>query len=169
MVTNIDRAILQRHEALKDILPGAAGPDTKILWVGMLNRPLIRDHPFDTYNLVMKLRSSFNSILENEIRKSRFSLLILPQDNAENGHFFDGYGNLTFIGKKNFWKFLNAQIKQHEWEGLPLKPWLKSKESPRRRTISSGCNWDGGDNRPSPNWGQAAIMSRCFHEQNFCN
>ena len=114
LITQFNRAIASRKETLLDKTPGAVGKDPSIYWVQMINRPFIRDHIFKSYNIVVELRSKFNSVLELEVKHSRFCKTIEPQDNAGNWEYFDTFGNLTFLGKINFWKYLNAKLKaQH--------------------------------------------------------
>ena len=86
------------------------GPEPTIIWVKMIKRPFIKFHPFPHYNTVVELANKFNNIVDQETKKSRFAILISPdiRMDAEN---FDNLGNLSFLGKTRFWKFIDAEIR----------------------------------------------------------
>ena len=103
----LDRVLTARWECLKQLSPGAVDTETKIIWINMLQRPFIKHPPFPTYNLVVKLRSKFNKILEQEARKSKYSYILDVKNVPRNSGNFDTMGNLTFAGKTEFWKEVN--------------------------------------------------------------
>ena len=106
----VDRALTARRDNLLKWSPGAVGPEPTIIWVKMIKRPFIKFHPFPNYNTVVELANKFNNIVDQETRKSHFAISISPdiRIDAEN---FDNLGNLSFLGKTRFWKFIDAEIR----------------------------------------------------------
>ena len=127
---NVDRAMTNRKEYIKQILPGAVGLEPEIIWNGMINRPLIKNHPFHPYNLVVKLSRTFNDILISEAKKSTYAKVIIPLNSSSIYDMFDNYGNLTFLRKKNYSKFIDAQLKKYDLEGFP--PYLDQGDHGKR-------------------------------------
>ena len=102
LTKNIDRLIITRHEQLRHKSPGAVGSQPKLVWIQMIHRPYIRNHPYATYNLVVELRHKFNQFLEQEARKSMFAYVLEMEDTSQNPDFFDSTGNLTFAILNHF-------------------------------------------------------------------
>ena len=82
----------------------------QIFWVNMIVRPFIKYHPFLQYNKVVELKNTFNELLKevagkydcNEIIESNLSL---------HEELLDSFGNLTFKGKKAFWRDIDAKLR----------------------------------------------------------
>ena len=96
----------------------------------MLERPFIRLHPYSTYNTVCELTETFNEMLIDEAKKSKYSLVIKP-DFETNEETFDSFGNLTPMGKQQYWKHIDSQIKtlEEKDDAKFLKPWIKNDQN----------------------------------------
>ena len=106
---NIDRALESYREALIAKNIGSVEGETKILWIQMLKHPFIKFHPFPNYNSVVEMRLKFNRLLQQEVKKSHYTLAIDPdiEFSMEN---FDSFGNLTFGGKVKFWRYIDVEF-----------------------------------------------------------
>ena len=62
IMKKIEKIILNRKEELKEKCPGAINHEPRFMWVKMITRPFIKDHPIKDYNNTVKLRQKFNGI-----------------------------------------------------------------------------------------------------------
>ena len=164
---------LPTEKKLRDILPGSMGPEPTIIGVGMINHPFIRNHPFKTYNLVVDFRTKFNQILQSEAKKSRFALVLRPTNTLDYSHHFDNFGNLTFSGKKEYWRFLDSKLKNHDRNEELLSTDMDNTKVSTRPAHNRG---DGYTRAPLTSsemghsnadiWGQAAVQSRLLNNRN---
>ena len=110
----------------------------------MINRPLIKNHPFHTYNYVVELRSSFNQALQCQVRKAKYTLVCEMPDETLTANTFDSTGNLTYEGKKSFWSHVDNQIKHYELiSHTALMPWMK----PNHKSDRNGTFERKGDSK----------------------
>ena len=108
---NIQKSLESRKENLKKFYTGAMEPNTpKLVWIKMLKRLLIKNHPFPHYNMVVELRTLFNNLLDKQLSTLSDTFSIDPNIKFAENHF-DDFGNLTLIGKHKFWKFINAELR----------------------------------------------------------
>ena len=137
----MDRAITIKRQKLREKLPGALDAQPKLVWVQMIHRPFIKNHPYNTYNTVVQLRKNFNSLLEQESRKSMFALVLEMPNQSSNSNFFDSTGNLTYAGKVNYWMHIDSMIERFETGStITLKPWMDSQENvTSSRNQQHGC------------------------------
>ena len=132
LAKSLDRAITARREKLREICSGAVGSQPKLVWVQMIHRPFIKNHPYATYNLIVELRGKFNSLLEQEARKSMYALIIETQNHSADPEFFDSTGNLTYHGKVAFWLHIDREIKCYETSSTTtLHPWIDNRTKTR--------------------------------------
>ena len=116
-----------RMDKLRKLCPGSVTSKPKIIWVLMINQPLIKNHPFHTYNYVVELRTALNQLLEKQARKIGNSLVCELADETFTPNTFDSTGNLTFEGKKSYWRYLDNQIKSYKLNShIHLMPWLRN-------------------------------------------
>ena len=125
LVKEIEKMLKIRKEGLKDHLLGATGPDTKLIWVSMIERPLINHHPSKIYNNTVNLRRKFNSTLQNELAITKNSFYIETEGIFDSYTDYDHFGNLTSEGKKHFWKYVDTSIKKFEKGESRLLPYRK--------------------------------------------
>ena len=110
MFSEVDKLLTNRRENLLKWCPRSLGPEPEVIWVKMVSRPLIKHHPFPSNNIVVELQTKFNKILDNETRRSRYSTTINPAMRMDIKNY-DNLGNLSFTGKCNFWKFIDAEVR----------------------------------------------------------
>ena len=127
-----------------------------VIWIAMINRPFIRNYPYKTYNRIVELRTIFNKTLEEEARKSKFSLVLYTDDLNSNPEFFDDFGNLTYLGKQKFWRNVDYYLKRCENNQESLKPWQRKDNGDHHKAHPRNYNEEIS--------GQAAIMS-CMHNE----
>ena len=130
----------------------------------------IHNHPYPTYNLVSELRTKFNATLELEAKKSCYALTLPPPDFSEDLKAFDTFGNLTFYGKKQFWRYIDTRIKCHDRNEDVLSTQFAPKPHQncqitynRSNGRSTNRTWTSLTNHTQMDdniWGQAAIMSQ---------
>ena len=89
-------ALAGRSEKLQQAAPGSVIQEPMLVWIPMIRRPLINNHPYPTYNLVCQMHTTFNDMLENEAKKSCYALMANADRTTQT---FDNFGNLTPIGK----------------------------------------------------------------------
>ena len=63
-IKQIERAFTIRKEDLRSKCWGAVACDTRIVWIGMIECPLIKNHPFSHFNNTVNLRKKFNGLLQ---------------------------------------------------------------------------------------------------------
>ena len=106
----VDRVLSARKEALLKCSKGSVNGEPFVIWLHMINCPFIKKHPFKTYNAVVEKRGIFNRTLNGEIEKSRFATILTPANLTCQSGMFDNLGNLTFLGKQEFWKSVDSLI-----------------------------------------------------------
>ena len=100
----------------------------------MINRPLIKNHPYRTYNYVVELRSQFNQVLQTLARKAKYALVCEMPDETLTANTFDSTGNLTYEGKKSFWIHVDNQLRHYELiSHTALIPWMQPKQKAEQK------------------------------------
>ena len=118
----IDRAIADRHDQLRKLRPGAAGHDPHIMWISMIPRPLIKNHPTPHFNNVVNLRKKFNNELEQCITSTNNPRLIHTTNVFDDYNNYDNIGALTHAGKLKFWHHIDSQFKRFNTDQIDLCP-----------------------------------------------
>ena len=110
LLNNIVCVIEQRKIDLHNKRPGSvvAGSEPRFIWVKAVVRPEIMLGK-STYSLVGK----FNMTLEDIVASNRHSHILKIDVQKDNTHF-DRSRNLTPLGIINFWRDLDAQIKDFD-------------------------------------------------------
>ena len=122
IINKLDMYIQRRRTDLADKCPGATAPEDfpLFIWVRMLKWPYILG---DTATSIFSLRPKFNSILEDQILLSKDNSHRIMSINVSLDQF-DRHGNLTTIGKNNFWHEVDrtmAKLNAGEIKLLPRK------------------------------------------------
>ena len=128
LVKKIEKAIFMQREDLKSKCLGAVGHDPRIIWIKMIQRPLIKNHVYNHYNNVVNLRRKFNNTLEEVLLKAKNSHVIDPEDALDMYTHFDNLGNLSAEGKKQFWKHIDNQFKRYDRGEIDLKPFERKQK-----------------------------------------
>ena len=103
----IDTAIEDRTNKLKNTKPGALYEQPTIIWVEMLERAYI------AYSFPMKNRNKFNKVLNDIALKQANARVIAVEDNLEF-HHFNSHGSLTYQGECRYWRHIDSLIQAFE-------------------------------------------------------
>ena len=145
LIKKIEKAILRRREDLKAKCIGAVGHEPRVIWVKMLQRPLIKNHQFQHYNNVVNLRKKFNNTLEDLLARTRNAHIIDPAEILDEYTHFDSRGNLSPEGKKIFWQFVDSEFKKYdrgESDLMPRKIFQKKKKQKQKKSPNDERNWN---------------------------
>ena len=123
LVSAIDKAIHLHREDLKRKRPGAVGHELHVIWVSMIQRPLIKHHVNADYNNCVNLRKKFNGILESTIAASNNPHFI-DTEGIFQDRDFDFQGNLAQDGKRVFGNHIDHTFKRFDTDRdkFHLKP-----------------------------------------------
>ena len=101
--------------------PGVTGPEPRIVWVNIINRPMIKNHPDKNRTRVLAGRSKFNEVLNYLIAETRFNHLLSIKGLTEVNSF-TSLGDLSANGQYTYWKELDHIMKKFDRHEVNLKP-----------------------------------------------
>ena len=118
IIRQFDILLDRRSQNLLDKKPGAVAPIEfpHIVWVRMLKRPV----PL-AESSVFALRGKFNSVLEEQLLHCKNNSHRIMSIDIRFDEF-DNMGNLTKIGKANFWREVDRAMKKFEAGDIKLLP-----------------------------------------------
>ena len=126
----IENAIATRKEDLKLVRAGAFEPgEPQIIWVKMLVRPFIKA---TNRGYIFAQCHTFNGIMQNTILHFLHTH-ILDTEMPCDRDFFDLAGNLSSIGKQQFWKEVNYWMRQFDREKTELRPDTAHQQQPKKQ------------------------------------
>ena len=120
IISTMSQLLQRRRQDLGDKRPGALAPDDhpSIVWIRMLKRPFIEG---SEASKTFSLRTKFNNALEEQIRINKdIRHRIMSIDVRLNE--FDRQGNLTNIGKNNFWREVDRAMGKFDLGDIKLLP-----------------------------------------------
>ena len=102
IMIEFDKLIERRRMDIANKRPGAVPPENfpTIIWVRMLKRPYIEG---DAATYIYSNRGKFNSVMEEQMLNNKEKSHRIMSIDVRLDEF-DRQGNLTSIGKANFWK-----------------------------------------------------------------
>ena len=133
---NINASLATRKEDLKVKRPGALmNAETPIIiWILALPRPPNSKRK-EIFALVKKFNDIFNSICDEQSNAIQITLATVNEAN-----YFDCEGRLTAVGKEQFWKELDTQIKEIDRTHFTQ---FQFKTTPPRNDNTDGSNkWE---------------------------
>ena len=150
LLKKIEKAILMRREDLKSKCIGSVGHEPRTFWIKMIQRPMIKNHPFNYYNNTVNLRKKFNMILEDLLARTKNSHIIDTADIFDDYTHFDYQGNLSAEGKKQFWLHVDKQFKKFdrgESDLMPRsQPTLRQAQKKKKSSTSTTSDGEHGNN-----------------------
>ena len=118
LLININEAINTRKDDLMKKRAGAVSSSSEqcIIWVTMLKHP-----DYSMGKRIFSLCRKFNGILEDVIAGDTRSHIIKVRVNHNNQNF-DRNGHLTSEGKVEYWRFINAEMRDFDYGKTELTP-----------------------------------------------
>ena len=114
LVKQVDLVIERKKMAMRAIKMGAVSAfEPKIIWVKMLDKP--RNPEFHC------LKKKFNSILE-DVLASRMGHYILDPTMFIENSMYSRFGELNNIGRLEFWRAIDVQLRDFDDRKTKLKP-----------------------------------------------
>ena len=133
LAKKIEKALYMRRVDLKDKLLGAVGHEPRVIWVKMIQRPLVKGHTYKYYNNVVNLRRKFNTILDEMVSVTRNTHLIDPTDAFDDYVHYDHLGNLAHEGKFQFWRVIDSEFKKYDKGDSDLLPANRPRGTPQKK------------------------------------
>ena len=121
LITEVDKFFTTRKENLKDRRLGAVSGDTRFIWVNIVNRPLIKNHPERERSSYLAGRTKFNTALNDLVAVQRFHHAMTVNGLTEMQHFTH-LGNLSSYGQEHYWKQIDNVFKKFDRHEINLKP-----------------------------------------------
>ena len=120
IMQEFEKLIQRRRQDISTKRPGALPPEhlPYIIWVRMLKRPFIEG---ELASHIFSNRGKFNSVLENQMMNCKSSMHRIMSIDVRLDEF-DRLGNLTTIGKNNFWREVDQAINKFHTGSIKLLP-----------------------------------------------
>ena len=108
LIGQVSKLLMARREDLKSKKPGSVTADlTRVIWVNMLARPEY-NNPY--LNTLFDLRQTYNGKMKKLLEVEKY-MHIIEVPNMEEYKYFNKQGELTTLGKEEFWLNFNAELK----------------------------------------------------------
>ena len=121
LITNVDRLIQARKDALRLCRPGAlAYNEPKLIWVNMMNRVNVREP-----DQLLAMRKKFNAALNAQLETKRNHYAIDITDEMNKSEFFTSRKQLTPLGKETFWRTIDMVLEKFDVHKISLRPGTK--------------------------------------------
>ena len=131
MLTNwltrkIDIAVRRKLCQIRARKPGAIGSvdDPTIIYIDMIHRPQQRGMDKKLVEMC-SVKYKFNRILHESIEAQGHRVICIPTCN--DAKYFDNHGNLTNVGKINFWREVDDLLERFDRDKVKLLPKLHKK------------------------------------------
>ena len=137
LMKKFERAFQMRRVDLKDKCLGSVGHEPRIIWVKMIQRPLIKGHQYKYYNNIVNLRRKFNRTIDEYTAVTRNTHVIDTSDAFDEYVHYDHLGNLAHEGKSQFWRLIDGEFRKYdkgEVDLLPETMQRKGKSSTKENT-----------------------------------
>ena len=121
LVKQVVRFFQIRYEDLKSKRPGAVCGNTRIIWLNIINRPSIKNHPNPDRVKLLAGRERFNTALNDVICDMRYNHAMVIDTLTEVNHFTQ-FGNLSQYGQQAYWRELDKVFKKFDRHEVDLKP-----------------------------------------------
>ena len=102
-IKQVDQSLETRKENMYRKRPGSVSGQTRIIWVHIINRPIIRNHPDKIRNKVLAGRNRYNITLNDIVADTRYHHTLIVGRLDEIG-FFTNLGNLNDDGAREYWR-----------------------------------------------------------------
>ena len=136
IIRQYDNLVEQRRLDISDRKPGVEAPleFPTFVWVRMLKRPLLDGHlAKETFSLCGK----FNSMLEEQLLNSKNNAHRIMSTDIRPDEF-DHQGNLTSIGKHNFWHEVDSAMLKFDTGDIKLLPRHFQQAPGKSQVVSMG-------------------------------
>ena len=118
LLININQTIeVRKHDIMSKRLGAlSSSAEPRLIWITMLKRP-----DFFSAKHIFSLACKFNDILESIIAGDKRSHIIKVRIDHNNQNY-DRYGNITTIGKAEYWKFMDSEMHDFDRNKTELQP-----------------------------------------------
>ena len=114
-----------RQEDLKSKRLGAVSFKTRLIWLKMIDRPAIPNHPDENRQKCLSGRGKFNKCLDQLVGTCSGHHIMSIQSLTEPNHF-NSFGQLSHVGTIEYWWAFNGIFKRFDHHEISLKPPLNS-------------------------------------------
>ena len=121
VIKNVNKLFSTRREDLKNKRPGAFCDDTRIIWVNIINRPNICDHPELNRAKILAGMLHFNEVMNHIVSETRFNHAVSIHGLTEQSAFTN-LGNISASGQYLYRKELDHMFKKFDRHEINLKP-----------------------------------------------